>query len=70
MAGGRRVWLLGTMLLLAGGLAACATSGGERPRDPGVGSEVPPAEPLYRRTFTTPAGRQWEFQIGGYGSER
>ncbi len=51
-------------------LAGCAAGPG------GDGSQTtetlrPPAQPLYRHTFTTPGGREWDFVLGsGYYSDR
>jgi hypothetical protein len=51
---------------------AAAALGGCAAGDRGAGSVVTPPDPLYRRTFTSPGGREWDFQIGGQGhvSER
>jgi hypothetical protein len=53
--------------LLGAALAGCAGGSGAA-----SGSVVTPPDPLYRRTFTSPGGREWDFQIGGQGhvSER
>jgi hypothetical protein len=49
--------------LWAGLAAGCATG-----PTPGSGDDSgalrPPAPPLYRRTFGTPGGQEWDFVVG------
>ena len=50
-------------LVLAGVVGGCATS----PQQPSLSEPArAPADPLYRHPFTTPWGRTWDFQVGGY----
>ena len=54
------------------GCAAAPASDAETATSSETGAATrPPADPLFRRTFTTPRGGEWDFVLGGgYSSDR
>jgi hypothetical protein len=58
------LWAAVAGCVVAGLVAGCATGPGRE--DTGLRGAGPVPDPLLRRTFTTPRGSTWDFQLGGY----